>query len=86
MTSPRDVRNTLVYVLANLGKHRPADGHLVDSSSSAPWFDGFLETIPQPADPPPTCRSRTWLASTGWQLHGLISIHERPKPHDPRRS
>jgi REP element-mobilizing transposase RayT len=85
MTTPREVRNGLVYVFGNFRKHGPADRRPVDPCSSAAWFDGFLETIPQPLDPPPTCRSRTWLGSTGWRKHGEISIWERPKPDTPRR-
>jgi hypothetical protein len=84
LPTPREVRNGLAYVIGNFRKHRPADRSLIDPCSSAPWFDGFREQIPQPLDPPPTCRSRTWLGSSGWRLHGLISIHERPKPHEPR--
>jgi hypothetical protein len=86
MSTPREVRNGLAYVIGNFRKHRPADRSPIDPCSSAPWFDGFLEPIPPPLDPSPTSRSRTWLGSTGWRLHGLISVHERPKPHTPGRS
>jgi hypothetical protein len=45
LRSPREVRNALVYVLANFRKHRrrpPGVG--LDPYSSAPWFDGFRTT------------------------------------------
>jgi hypothetical protein len=85
LSTPREVRNGLAYVIGNFRKHRPADRSPIDPCSSAPWFDGFLETIPSPTDPPPTSRSHTWLGSTGWRKHGRISIYERPKPDTPRR-
>lgn len=47
LTSPRQVRNALVYVLQNHRKHaRERLGYDVggiDAFSSAPWFDGFAE-------------------------------------------
>jgi REP element-mobilizing transposase RayT len=86
LPTPREVRNGLAYVIGNFRKHRPADRSPIDPCSSAPWFDGFLETIPEPLDPAPTSRSRTWLASTGWRRHGRISIHEGPRPDTPIRS
>jgi REP element-mobilizing transposase RayT len=83
LPTPREVRNGLAYVIGNFRKHRPADRSPIDPCSSAPWFDGFLEKIPQAADPSPTSCSRTWLGSTGWRRHGLISVHEGPRPAGP---
>jgi putative transposase len=80
LTSPREVRNALVYVLGN-ARHHAAEGRMVrvsqaiDTFTSAPWFDGFrervtvrgLDTIERPlAD------ARSWLLQTGWRRHGLI--------------
>ncbi len=42
LTSPRQVRTALVYVLANFRKHsRQARGSGIDRYSSARWFDGW---------------------------------------------
>jgi putative transposase len=79
LTSPREVRNCLAYVLTNFKKHvRDAQG--LDPCSSAPSFDGWRDAGPpdrvlQSAIGPP----RTWLASKGWRRYGLLSIHEAPR-------
>jgi len=85
LTTPRAVRNALCYVLAN-GKKHAADGRAVavpqaiDVFSSAPWFDGFLESITVRNLPtePPVVPPRTWLLSIGWRRRGLLSVHEQP--------
>jgi hypothetical protein len=49
LTSPRQVRNALVYVLANFHKHaRLAPPHGIDPFSSGASFDGFREWQPSP--------------------------------------
>ena len=86
LTSPREVRNALVYVLGN-GKHHAATGRMVrvaqaiDAYSSAPWFDGFREPITVRGTDtiePPLAAARSWLLRHGWRRHGLLSIHELP--------
>jgi hypothetical protein len=93
LTSPREVRNALVYVLANFRKHakrRLPEG--VDVFSSALSFDGwrgFGETGALPRAGPPlqramamhvhVSRSRTWLGVTGWRRRGLIGVGEAPR-------
>lgn len=84
MTTPRQVRNAIVYVLFNVKKHhRGTQG--TDPCSSAMWFDGFLGTPardhpaahPSTHDPP-VATPRTWLLSVGWRRHGLLSHDEAP--------
>jgi putative transposase len=82
LSTPREVRNAIRYVLMNFRKHRPADRHRVDSCSSAPWFDGFKEPLPRVLDPPPTRSPATWLLRTGWRRRGLIGRDESPAPLD----
>lgn len=54
LTSPRAVRNALVYVLANFRKHARHDMRPgIDPYSSAASFDGWLEWQPQLGTPPP---------------------------------
>jgi putative transposase len=77
LTTPREVRHGLVYVLMNFKKHRPADASRLDACSSAPWFDGFRESMPRALDPP-TSSPRTWLLRVGWRRRGLIALEERP--------
>ena len=51
MTTPRHVRNTIVYVLFNIKKHQPGAAGL-DACSSAPWFDGFAKAVSARDGPP----------------------------------
>ncbi len=82
LTSPREVRHGIVYVLMNHKKHRAADG-LLDARSSALWFDGFdsettLALAQMRTRAPPVSLPRTWLAAVGWRRHGLIRVAEAP--------
>jgi putative transposase len=53
LTSPREVRNALVYVLANFRKHtRGAVPAGIDPCSSGAWFDGWNTWHPVERAPP----------------------------------
>ena len=79
LTTPRQVRNALAYVLCNARKHRvapPVSGWL-DPLSSAPSFDGWLGgAAEQRALPPP----RTWLLRVGWRPGGRLDPDRVPGP------
>lgn len=86
LTSPREVRNVLVYVMGN-ARHHAAAGRMVrvpqaiDTFTSAPWFDGFRETMTVrgiETVPRPVTDAHTWLLTIGWRRHGLLSVHEVP--------
>lgn len=77
LTTPRMVRNGLVYVLANARKHLRAVAG-IDPCSSAPWFDGYQSATEPPFDAPPTKPPRTWLLRHGWRRHGSIDVSEAP--------
>src|SRR5260221_7161554 len=85
LSSPREVRNGLVYVLLNFRKHLlGAKG--IDPMSSGFWFDGWkippLRNGPPdwgPNDHVPVQHPLTWLAATGWRKRGLIELSEHPK-------
>ena len=89
LTTPRDVRNTLRYVLLNRKHHDTQtrfDRYWIDPWSSAAWFDGWSEPIRGAhwkhelvAMPPPTRRAATWLLATGWRKRGLLRFDEAPK-------
>ena len=78
LTSPRSVRNALVYVLMNARKHGVALDGGVDAFSSAAWFDGFANCTPL-ATSGPVRAPRTWLVRVGWRRRGLIRLDERPR-------
>ena len=81
LTSPRQVRNALVYVLNNARKHRTITlaGLHIDPCSSAPWFDGGIIPRTRAAEGMrPGDRPRTALLRALWKKHGLIHPTETP--------
>ncbi len=84
LTSPREVRAALVYVLNNVKKHQPGFRGL-DLCSSGPWFTGWriAPASPPAAVSPPVGVARTWLLEAGWRRHGLIAAEERPRSPVP---
>jgi hypothetical protein len=61
LTSPREVRNALVYVLANFRKHaRRAPRLGLDPYSSAASFDGWRDWSPSSGAPPPFAEPEGW--------------------------
>jgi hypothetical protein len=78
LTTPREVRNALVYVLANVKKHVPGTRGM-DPRSSARWFDGWRRAIDAAGEPSPVAKPRTWLARVGWRRHGSIAVEEAPR-------
>ena len=91
LTSPRQVRNTLNYVLNNWRHHREDRQRLrrpwkIDPYSTALAFDGWKERddagtrfrVPIGYEGPMMWLPKSWLLSRGWRRHGLISIYEVP--------
>jgi REP element-mobilizing transposase RayT len=83
LSTQRDVRHTLAYVLLNARKHwYERFGHAppvrFDEASSARWFDGWSTAPPRPEDAPEVARPRTYFLSRGWRRHGLIRPDEIP--------
>jgi REP element-mobilizing transposase RayT len=79
LRSPTEVWNALRYVLCNARKHGAwASRSRPDPMSSAPWFEGWSDALPEPAESAPTPRARTWLLGEGWRRIGLISLAASP--------
>jgi REP element-mobilizing transposase RayT len=92
ITSPRQARNALAYVLCNFRKHHedriaPMSGWTIDWFSSAVTFphwaeygaEAFLWPGPPTYDPLITYQPRTWLLRAGWTRGGPpISTREVP--------
>jgi putative transposase len=91
ITSPRQARHTLAYVLCNWRKHGedrrgPAQTWQIDWFSSAITFPDwaeygdspFLWRGPAVYDPLWVHQPRTWLLRAGWKRYGLISYREVP--------
>ena len=79
LTTPREVRHAIVYVLLNFRKHLRAPVG-IDPRSSGPWFDGWGSHSRLPTGPCPTAQARTWLGAVGWRRGGLIQLREAPLP------
>src|SRR5262245_29725593 len=76
LKTPREVRNAVVYVLANYKKHETQVTDTIDIHSSAPWFEGWrdvarerLDTLRGGVDPP-VWPAETWLGETSWRRPG----------------
>jgi REP element-mobilizing transposase RayT len=90
ITTPRQARNTLAYVLNNWRRHREdvtsprAMQASVDPYSSGIAFGGWVGSprFKVPADyiPLPTSPPRTSLLKYDWRRYGLIDLFERPGP------
>lgn len=83
LTTPREVRNALVYVFQNHRKHGYAQQ--LDPCSSARWFDGWRRGVDVIATSAPVVTARTWLARWGWRRHGLLDPEEAPRRRAERR-
>src|SRR5262249_52889448 len=80
LRTPREVRNSLVYVLQTFRKHMPhASGMTgLDPCFSAAWFDGFRGRSPL-SNGCFVAHERTWLLRVGWRRHGMIGLGEQPR-------
>ena len=88
MSSPREVRNCIAYVLNNWRHHGEdrARPWKLDPFATGVCFDGWKELDGRPFmfRPPPTYASlivwlpKTWLLGTGWRKHGRIGAFEVP--------
>jgi REP element-mobilizing transposase RayT len=91
ITSPRQARHALSYVMNNWRRHQedlraPMSSWTIDWFSSAAMFPGwveygeesFLRRGPATYDPLVVYQPRTWLLREGWKKAGSISYHEVP--------
>jgi putative transposase len=91
ITSPRQARHALSYVMNNWRKHQedraaPMSAWTIDWFSSAVMFPGwaeygeeaFLWRGPETYDPLIVYQPRTWLLRQGWKKAGSISCHAVP--------
>ena len=96
LRTPTEVRNALRYVLLNARKHwaqslrrrgkdvakilRASVRPVLDTASSARWFDGWKGEVALDRSPPsPVAKAKTWLLGPGWRLGGgLLDPNEIP--------
>jgi hypothetical protein len=77
VSTPRETRNLIVYVLQN-HKHHERSAFIVDENSSGPWWNGWERHLTPPATAPPVRAPRTWLAAVGWRAGGPVRFSEGP--------
>src|SRR5690349_21729653 len=75
LTTPREMRNALVYVLNNWRKHIPG-ARGVDPRSSGRWFSGWQIAMRDVDDVSPVAMAETWLGRVGWRRYGPIAFDE----------
>jgi hypothetical protein len=95
LTTPKQMRTSMVYVLLNFRKHLRAPPG-IDPRSSGPQFGGWHHAQLDSADvasaaavargPVATVAPETWMATFGWRrAGGLLKLEERPasrpRPH-----
>ena len=85
LTTPRQTRNALCYVIQNARRHGERlvpRYHGMDPFSSAWWFDGWTDDAWRQGLGPPETRTvaeaSSWMLKLGWRRHGLIDINETP--------
>jgi len=91
ITSPRQARHAISYVLSNFRKHEedlkaPMSTWTIDWFSTAVTFPGWAEYGDEPCfwrgpatyDPLIVYQPKTWLLKDGWKKAGTISCHEVP--------
>jgi putative transposase len=79
LTTPRQMRASMVYVLLNFRKHLRAPA-CIDPRSSGPHFSGWHHAAPAATDvAPATVRPDTWMARVGWRrAGGPLRVDEQP--------
>lgn len=81
LTTPRQTRNAIAYVLCNARKHGHAPNvrGWLDRCSSASTFDGWSTSrVGELGAPTITSSPRTWLLRIGWRRGGLLHPDHRP--------
>ena len=84
LTTPRQTRTSMVYVLLNFRKHLRAPAG-IDPRSSGQHFSGWHATAVATDVEPATAEPSTWMARVGWRrAGGPLRVDEHPVA-TPRR-
>jgi REP element-mobilizing transposase RayT len=89
MSTVKQTRHTLSYVLNNWRRHKEDRGRVglfdgrIDPFSSGVWFEGWKErtvavAIPPDYDAPTVSRAQSWLLAEGWRRAAPISVYAVP--------
>ena len=80
LTTPRQVRNALRYVLCNARRHDIAFTGPFDPFSSAAWFHGWCGDFGRPRQEPTVAPARSWQIIDGFLLYGRLDPFAIPGP------
>jgi putative transposase len=84
LTTPRQMRTSMVYVLLNFRKHLRAPAG-IDPRSSGPHFSGWQRAPVAAIEPAATVVPTTWMAAIGWRrAGGPLKVEEHPAAAAPR--
>jgi REP element-mobilizing transposase RayT len=91
LTTARQVRNALAYVLLQERRHaaqrQAAMTSQRDACSSAPLFDGFTSGKPRAGPWSETvAAAETWVLRVGWRRYGAIDLREVPGARSATRA
>jgi REP element-mobilizing transposase RayT len=83
LTTPRETRRAVGYVLLNARRHAHQRGvHLpsnwIDPYASGAYFDGWTISIPRPNEDAPVAEATAWLLMRGWRRYAPIPLNEIP--------
>jgi len=78
LSTPRAVRNALVYVLQNARKHGAWLARRPDHYSSGSGFEGWRDKVADSGQRL-LAHAHSWLLSIGWKRHGLLLVIESPR-------
>jgi REP element-mobilizing transposase RayT len=89
LTTPREVRESLKYVLCNARKHALRYGPAlpagwIDPRSSAAVFDGWIAVPARHHGDYGTSPAKTWLLRVGWRRWGPIGVDDVPGQRSAR--
>jgi REP element-mobilizing transposase RayT len=81
LTSPRQARHALAYVLQNGQHHGVVPAGVKDPISSARWSERYVTRAELPPDTSPTAPARTYMLRVLWERRwpGAISPAEVPR-------
>ena len=85
LTTPRQMRTSMVYVLLNFRKHLRAPAG-IDPRSSGQHFSGWQASAVATDVAPATVQPATWMARVGWRLAGgplRVDEHPAATPRPP---
>jgi hypothetical protein len=84
LRTPREVRNTLIYVLLNGRKHH-VTGRGIDPCSSGAWFSGWKHRVEPARGPIPVHEPEPGFSASAGAAAGRLVLTTHPRRRGVRR-